>query len=133
MIGSGGNALGDIGALAMYGGDDGAGIRVKAQRGIVITDIADHLAGDLFHVALAVGRDFAHDHHQTRGGAALAGHAGGGILAQHFIQDGVGNLIANLIGMSFGNAFGGKELSHFVFPFCIHAQKKTAGLCRQAV
>ena len=133
MIGSGGNALGDIGALAMHGGDDGAGIRVKAQRGIVIADIADHLAGDLFHVALAVCRDFTHDHHQTRGGAALARHAGGGILAQHFVQDGVGDLVAHLVGMSFGHAFRGKELSHSVCPFCIHAQKKTAGPCRQAV
>ena len=69
--------------------------------------------GDLPGLADELGRD-----------EGLAGDAGVGVLAQVGVEDGVGNLIGNLVGMSFSNGFGGKQVTGFASQnnsfVCVH-------------
>ena len=48
---------------------------------------------------------------QAGGGAGLAGHAAVGILLEDRVQNRVGDLVADLIGMSLGNGFRSKQMS----------------------
>ena len=74
--------------------------------------------GDLGDVHVAVGGDLAHDVDQAGGGAGLAGHAAVGILLEDRVQNRVGDLVADLIGMSLGNGFRSKQMScHGFFSF----------------
>ena len=104
------HAQGDVAGLLVDVGDDGAGVAVEAIGGVVVADIADHLAGDLGDVHIAGGGDLAHDVDQARGSGGLAGHAAIGILLENGVQNGVADLVADLIGMSLGNGFGSKQM-----------------------
>ena len=101
----------DIAGLLVDVGDDGAGIAVKAAVGGVVADVQHHLPGDLGDIHIATGGDLAHDMDQAGGGAGLAGHAAVGILLEDRIQNRVGDLVADLIGMSLGNGFRSKQMS----------------------
>ena len=100
----------DIAGLLVDVGDNGAGVAVKAIGGVVVADIADHLAGNLGNVHIAGGGDLAHNVDKARGSGGLAGHAAIGILLEDGVQNGVADLVADLIGMSLGNRFGSKQM-----------------------
>ena len=108
-------AEGDVGALAVDVGDDSAGVGVKAVLCAGVADVGDDLADDLLEVHVAVGGDLAHDVHQTGGRAGLAGHAGVGVVGQNFVQNGIGDLVADLVGMSFGDGLRSKQVSCHLF------------------
>ena len=110
-------AEGDIGALAVHIGDDGAGVGVKAELGAGVADIGHDLADDLLEIDIAVGGDLAHDVDHAGRGAGLAGHAGLGVVGQDLVEDGIGDLIADLVGMSLGHGLGSKQtmLCHKIF------------------
>ena len=99
-------AEGDIGALAVHIGDDGAGVGVKAELGAGVAEID-----------ITVGGDLAHDVDHAGRGTGLAGHAGLGVVGQDLVEDGIGDLIADLVGMSLGNGLGSKQtmLCHKIF------------------
>ena len=99
-------AKGNVGALAVNVGDHAAGIAVKTILGAVITNLADDLACNTGNINIAVGRDFAHDVDKTSGTGGLAGNAGTRVLFQDGIQNGIRNLVADFVGMAFGNGFG---------------------------
>ena len=100
------HAHGDVRGLLVHGGDDGAGVAVKAVLSPVIADVPDHLPGDLVDVHIALGGDLAHDMDETGAGRGLAGHAALGVLGQDGVQHGVGDLVADLVGMSLGHGLG---------------------------
>ena len=102
------HAQSDVAALLVDIGDDGTGVAVEAVLSPVVADVQHHLAGNLGNVHIAVGGDLTHNVDQARRGAGLAGHAAMGILLQNRVQNGIGDLIADLIGMSLGNGFGCK-------------------------
>ena len=104
------HAQGDVRGLFVDGGDDAAGIAVKAVLATVIADLPHHFPGDLGDIHIAGGGDLAHHMDEAGAGCGLAGHAAHGILGQDGIQDGVGNLIADLVGMSFRHRFRGKQV-----------------------
>ena len=104
-------AEGDVGALPVDVGDDGAGVGVKAVLGAGVADVGHHLADQFLKIDVAAGGDLAHDVDQTGGHAGLAGHAGVGVLGQDLIQDGVRDLVADLVGMPLGDGFGCKKMS----------------------
>ena len=107
----------NIGALAVNVGDDGAGVGVKAELGAGVADIGHDLADDLLEIDIAVGGDLTHDMDHAGRGAGLAGHAGLGVVGQDLVEDGIGDLIADLVGMSLGNGLGSKQmmLCHKIF------------------
>ena len=114
------DALGDVGALAVDGGHDRAGVAVEAILGLVIADAADDLPGDGGNVHIAVGGNFTHDEYHTGGGDGLAGHAGVGVFFENGVQYAVRDLIADFIGMSLRYGFRCKDtLCHLIHPFLV--------------
>ena len=99
-------------------GDDGACVAVKAVLGAVVADVQHHLTGDLGDVHVAAGGDLTHDVDEAGGGAGLAGHAAIGVLLEDRVQHRVADLVADLVGMPFGNGLRGKQMScHNFFSF----------------
>ena len=104
-------AQGDVGTLAVDVGDDGAGVGVKAELCTGVANICHHLTDHLLEVHIAAGGDLAHDVHQTGGSTGLAGHTGVGVVGQDLVQDRIRDLVADLVGMSFGDGLRSKQVS----------------------
>lgn len=100
------HAEGNIRALAADGREHGAGVAVEAFFAAVVADLLDHLAHQFIEVDERLGGDLAEYHHKTGLGGGFAGHAAAGVLLQAGVQNGVGNLVAELVGVSFGHRLG---------------------------
>ena len=121
------DALRDVGALLVDHVDDAAGLGVKAVLGAVVANAADDVAGDALDVEVGLGANLAGNDDGSRGHKGLAGAAhvvdvGGGavgrdvalglelrLLGQERVQDGVGDLVADLVRMPLGHALRGEE------------------------
>ena len=123
-----GHAHGDIGALLVDIGKHGACVRVKAVFGAGITDVPHNVAHNLLEIHIAFRGDLTHDMHKARTGSHLTGHTAVRVFFQQRVQNGVGDLVADLIGMPLGDGFGGKKFScHFCFPFLFPAKARKKG------
>ena len=124
LVVAGIDALRDVRGLAVQAVDEFELLPVEAV--LRIADLAHGLAHRRFDLFLRAGRPFAvlehalaadltSENHQLGGGQRFAGDPGFGVLGQEQVNDGVGNLIRNLVGMAFGDRFGGKEIvaAHF--------------------
>ena len=120
------DALGDVRGLMIDGGDDSAGAPVKAHFGIVVTDIADGAADYGRQISVPLGGDFAANERHARGHERFTGHMRVGILLKKSVEDGVGNLVGDFIGMTFGDGLRGKIIGafglHDAFPPWIRAE-----------
>ena len=101
-------AHGDIAGLFVDAGDYGAGVAVEAVQGIVVADGLHGAADDLLKIDVGFGGDFSGDDDQAGGSKGFAGYAARGVFGQAGVEDGVGNLIGDLIGMAFGYGFRGE-------------------------
>ena len=79
---------------------------VEAGLGRRVADVADHVLGDLAELDLAVAGDLARHDHEARLDERLAGDAAVGILGEKRVEDGVGDLVADLVGMAFVHRLG---------------------------
>ncbi len=105
------HALRDVGALR---GDDVGHedlVRVKNVVVVHVADLAHGVAHDLDVIQLRLGGDLAADDDDVALRVGLAGHAAGRVLRQAGVEHGVGNGVANLVGMSFTDGFGGKDVT----------------------
>ena len=102
---------GDVGGLLMNGGHNGAAIAVKAVFGPVVADLPHGSADNLLNIHLRAGGDLAEHTDQPRGAEGFARHAGERILPQQFVENGVGNLVADFVGVPLGHRFAGKKFS----------------------
>ena len=120
------DAHGDVAGLFVDGGQHRAGVAVEAVFGPVVADVNDHVPDDFGDVHIAAGGNFAHDHDHTGGGAGLAGHPAHGVLLQDRVQNRVGNLVADFVGMSFRDGLRRKQIfGHCVPSFpCAWAQRQ---------
>ena len=98
-----------------------AGIAVKTELGAVVADAANNATGDLLHVDVGLGADLAGNDdgaggHEGLAGAAdvldVGGHTVGRNVAlllelyffgEDCVEDGVTDLVSDLIGMAFGH------------------------------
>ena len=97
------HAHGDVRGLAVDRLEYGAGLRVEPEVGVGIADRLDGAAHDVGNVHVGGRGDFSrHDRH-ARGHQRFAGDAGFGIGSQNRIEDRVGDLVRDLVRMSFGN------------------------------
>ena len=86
---------------------------------VVITDLADRIADDFAQIESGLERgvlelgnsDLATDHHNVALGISLAGDPAGWIQCQAGVQDGIGNGVANFVGMAFANRFGREDVA----------------------
>src|SRR5699024_5642670 len=97
---------GDVRGLRADRDLDAAGVRVEALLGGVVADLAGHVAHDRGDVGVAAGADLPGDVDETRGDHGLHGDPGTAVLAQQVVEDRVGDLVADLVGMPFGDRFG---------------------------
>src|SRR5699024_7775063 len=102
------DTLGDIGTLGIDRGDDPAGVAIEAGRSTVESDAVDRFADDLGKFDVRVGGDLTGDDDEAGGDERFAGHAGMRILPEDRVEDGIGDLISHLVGMTFGHRFRGE-------------------------
>jgi hypothetical protein len=92
--------LGDIGRLLLDGDEKVKGLVVEALGGVIVTNVLDSVTDNLLVVDLGLGGDLAEDHDHTGLGGSLAGNLGQGVLGQAGVEDGIGNLIGDLVGVT---------------------------------
>ena len=108
-----GDALADVRRLLADRREHGAGARVEVVARVVVADLGDGLANDRRHVDIAVGRDLARDERHARGHERFARHARTRVLCKQSIENGVGNLVCDLVGMAGGHGLAGEgEIVH---------------------
>jgi hypothetical protein len=98
--------LSDIGRLLLNGDEQVAGLVVKTLGGVIIADVLDGITDDLLVVELGLGGDLTEDHDHTSLGGSLASNLGEGILPEAGIEDSVGNLISDLVGVALTDGLG---------------------------
>ena len=108
----------NVGALGVNAGDHTAGFGIKAVFGTHIADVCDHAAGNGGDIHIALGGDLTHHMHKAGGAGGFAGHTGIGIFGENGVQHSIADLVANFVGMSFGNGLRSKQGStHSLSPF----------------
>ena len=109
--------LGNIGGLLLDGDEDVAGLVVKAFGGVVVADVLDGIADDLLVVEAGLGGNLAEDHHHAGLGGRLAGDLGEGVIPQAGIEDGIRDLISDLVGVTLSYRLGlWRRLAYLVEP-----------------
>ena len=94
------------------------GIRVKALVGMGVADFADHTSCNPGIIHIRLRGDLSADDAEISGNHGLARYPGVGILRKAGIQNGVGNCVRHLIGMSGCYTFGSKKSGvHFSVSF----------------
>ena len=113
------DALGDVGALRGDDVVDEDGVGVEDVVAVVVADLADRIADDLSKIqgrlqgllAELGNGDLTADHHDVALGVGLAGNAAHRIECQAGIEDGVGNGVADLVGMALADGFGREDVA----------------------
>ena len=104
------DAHGDVGRLAVDRREHGAGFAVEPELAAVVADLVDRRADDLLEVDVGARRDFAGDDSEAGRDERLAGDAADGILGEDGVENRIGNLIGDLVGVSFGDRFRRKQM-----------------------
>ena len=81
----------------------GAGFGVEAELAARVPDLGDGLADDVLVVDYGGGRDFAGDEHEAGRDERFARDAAHRILREDRVENGVGHLVGDLVGMPFGH------------------------------
>ena len=97
------DAHGDVRRLAVNRREDGARLRIEAVLAAVVADIVDGGARHFLNVDERAGRDLAGDDDEAGGDQRLARHAADRIPRQDRIENGIGNLIGDFVGVAFGD------------------------------
>ena len=120
------DAHGDVGGLLVDGGHHRAGAVVEAVGRVGVADALHGAADDGGDVGVVLGGDLAHHGDNTGGGEGLTGHVGIGIVGQNVVQDGIGDLVADFVGVALGDGLRGKQtLCHNVVPSFLTRARKT--------
>src|ERR1043166_4211393 len=98
-----GDALRDVGRLSLDGRDDRAGVAVEASGGVSIADVAHDIAHDFVVADSFFAGDLAGDDDHAGLRQRLAGNAAVGIAVEMRVEYRIGDLVAHLIGMPFGD------------------------------
>ena len=102
------HALGNVVGLFVVGHQYGTAFVVDAVLGVVVADAFDGVARDLDVVHMGVGGDFTGQDHESGVAQCFCRNAGLGVLLKDCVQDGIRNLVSDLVGMAFRNRFRGK-------------------------
>jgi len=95
--------LGNVRGLLLNGDNDIAGLVVESLGRIVVSDVLDGIADDLLVVDSGGGGDLSEDHNHASLGTGLAGDTGGLVILDASIEDGIGDLVAEFIGVTLVN------------------------------
>ena len=95
--------------LTVDGNNYGGCFVVHSHISIIIADLFNGVPGDFFYVDGGIGVDLAEDHADWIFDGSFACNFGLGIFGEAGVEDGVGNVIAEFVGMAAGDVFGGEE------------------------
>lgn len=99
-------ALRDIGRLLLDGDQEVERLVVEALGRVIVANLLDGVAHNLLVVDLGLGGDLAKDHDHARLGGRLASDLGERVLSQAGIEDGIRDLISDLVGVALANRLG---------------------------
>ena len=112
------HAAGDVGRLLVYRGRKSAAV-CKTIFIFGISDLPDHISRTGFVIHRCLGRDLTHDVNRSGFSDGLACTAAVRILPEQFVKNPVGDLVADLIRMSFSYRFRSHMSDfHSFHPFC---------------
>jgi hypothetical protein len=103
------DALRDVGRLLVDRVDHGAGVGREAEVRVGVADLADRLARDVLDVHVRRRGDLAGHDDEPRVHERLARHAAVRVIAQHGVEDAVGDLVRDLVGVPLGDGFRGEQ------------------------
>src|SRR5436190_5484431 len=115
------HTLGDVGALGGDGVHDEDLVGMEHVVIIGVANFSDGFAGDGGEVQLGASGNFAAHNNEVAFGVGFASDAAGGILGEAGVEDGIGDGIADFVGMAFTDGFGGEDV------FFAHKDKKGVG------
>ena len=128
------DALRDVGALPVEGAQVVERVPAEPLAGAVVADVLHDRARDLLgvHLLVAARRDFAHVDDEVRPHHRLARDVGLRVALEVGVEDRVGNLVRNLVGMTFRNRFGSENVPsgmfcHVVLSFFVLAKRIRGG------
>ena len=106
-------ALRNVRALFIDGNDDATGIAIETVQRVVVTNVFDYFASQLWNVDICRSGDLASYNTQTGSEKGFAGDSTLWVFRQNCVQDGIRNLVGHLVGVSFGNALRSEgKVSH---------------------
>ena len=108
--GLGVNALSDIRGLLVHGDEHCAALVVELEVGVHVTDILDGVACNFLEINNCLGGEFAADDDETGVYERFAGNTAVRVLGEACVKNGIGNLVGDLVRVTFRNGFGGKEI-----------------------
>jgi hypothetical protein len=98
--------LGDIGGLLLNGNQNVASLVVEALGRVVVSDVLNGTTDNFLVVEAGLGGDLTEDHNHTGLGGSLASNLGQRVLSQAGIENGIGDLIGDLVRVSFTYRLG---------------------------
>ncbi len=102
--------LRDLVRLLGEGDEHGDIAVVERQRRVGVADLFDRSPGHGVEIHGGVGRDLAGEHQAVALGEDLAGDPAPRILFEAGIEDRVGDVVADLVGMALGDRLGGEDI-----------------------
>ena len=105
----------NVGALLVHGREYATRFAVEFQCRVVVADRVDYASGRVGKVDLRLRFHLAGNHHLAGGHECLARHLRVGVVGEHLVEHGVGNLVGHLVGMALRNGFGCKQIVHRKF------------------
>jgi hypothetical protein len=89
--------LGDIGRLLLDGDQDVTGLVVETLFRVIVTDLLDGVSDNGLEVDSGLGGDFTENHDHTGLSGSLTSDLGVGVLSETGVQDGIGDLVTDLV------------------------------------
>lgn len=105
------HSTGNVRGLLLNANHHVAALVVEAKVAMVEANVLDGITDNLLEVNVGLGGDFSKDDHQTSLRGGLASDLGIWVLSQASVQHGIGDLVTELIWMTFSNTLGGVEES----------------------
>mmetsp|Transcript_16081 Transcript_16081/g.30518 ORF Transcript_16081/g.30518 Transcript_16081/m.30518 type:complete len:279 (-) Transcript_16081:29-865(-) len=119
------DTLGNIRRLLFDSNKNSAGPVVEALLLVVVADLLEGLTHDFFVVHSGLGSDLSEDHDHAGLGAGFARNLRVLVPGEASVENGIGDLVAELIGVSFVDGFRGEEEAEF---FAVrHCRRRQVG------
>ena len=106
-----GDTLRDVGRLRLDRDQDAARVGVEAHLRAGVADVSDGVAGDLAEIDGGLGGDLAGEHDEARLAQRLASDAAGLVASERCVEHGVGDGVAHLVWMAFGDGLGREQIT----------------------
>src|SRR3989338_3830328 len=102
----------NVRALCANTDDNCAGFVIESVDGVVVSDFADGFTHNSGDIDVAARAHFTGNNHETRGREAFTRNVRMRILHQRIIEDGIGDLVTEFIGVTFCYGLGCEEVRH---------------------